>query len=759
MSRRPGDGRTAAAWGAGAAALLLGLAVAIPARAVGPVLWTVDTLEEFEKGRPDGVAIGGPGELTLAPALRSLNVPPLEQSSEPFLWSLAVDAKGTVYAGGGKNGAIYRVPKGTAGSVYYETGDLAIHALVLDRGDTLYAGTMPQGKILKITGEGKGEVYYQPEDRYIWALAAGAKGELYAATGERGIVYRITGPGKAETFFDSEEFHIVSLAVDPQGNVIAGSDGKGLVYRITPQGKATVLYDSALREIAALAVDGRGTIYAAAVGAEGGEAPISLPIPAPVTGAPQQAPAGLPGQPPIAVPGIAEEATPTVTVTTVSASLVPPSGPPAKSEVYRIDPDGTVVTLWSSPTESAFALALDASGRPVLGTGEPGRIRILAGVQQSILVAQLPPAQVTALAATGRQLVAATSNVGRLYLLDPAEAEAGTFLSEPRDAQAAARWGRIAWRGATPAGSKIELATRTGNSAVPDDTWSDWSSPASAPEGAPITSPPARFLQWRARLMRATGGDGPVLQAVSVSYVQSNLPPSARRLTVAPPGLVRERREAAPEVDPESLAFTGIRTDVTPQPAPPQPEKKIYVRGMRSVEWDADDPNGDLLSFDLWFRGEGESAWKPLARGLREPYFAFDSMQMPDGLYRLKLDVSDAPSNAADRARSASLVGDAFVVDNTPPSVLVTARKGAKAGSATIEVSATDGIGPIARADSSLDAGRFALIVPVDGVSDSKAETYSFSLEGLRPGEHTVIVRVTDLLGNVGAGKAVFTTE
>ena len=48
---------------------------------------------------------------------------------------------------------------------------------------------------------------------------------------------------------------------------------------------------------------------------------------------------------------------------------------------------------------------------------------------------------------------------------------------------------------------------------------------------------------------------------------------------------------------------------------------------------------------------------------------------------------------------------------------------------------------------------------PADGVSDSRSETYTLPLEGLRPGEHTVIFRVTDLLGNVGAGKATFTTD
>lgn len=743
-----------------AAGLLL-LFAALPgpsARAVSPVMWTVETLDEFEAGKPDGIAVGAPGELTLSPAVIGLNIPALEQSSEPFLWSVAVDSKGTVYAGGGRSGTVYRVPKGGAGAAWFESGDLAVRALAVDRGDAIFAATLPQGRIVRITGEGKGETWYEPEDRYIWDLATGPKGELYAATGERGIIYKVTGAGKAEVFFDSPEFHIVSLAVDPQGNVIAGSDGKGLLYRITPQGKASVLYDSPLREIAAVAIDPKGAIYAAALGAES-EAP-PLPLLIPQTSSPmgrEQVPAGLPGQPPVQVPGIAEEPTPRVTVTTVAASLAP-GGAPARSEVYRVDPDGTVITLWSSSSEVVYALAIDAAGRPVIGTGDPGRLRVLTGPQQSTQIARLPSSQVTAIAAAGRELVVAASNIGRLYRLDPAQADAGAYLSAPQDADTVARWGRIGWRAQIPAASKVEISTRTGNSATPDDTWSEWSAPYSSAEGSAIASPAGRYLQWRARLERKPGSDGPTLSSVSVTYVQANLPPILRHLTLLPPGVVRERSGGPPEPDPESLAYTGLRALPLADRSEGASGKKVYQRGMRALEWDSEDPNGDTLAYDLWFRGDGENAWKPLVRGLREPAFSFDSMSLPDGLYRIRVDATDAPSNPGAQARIASLTTEAFLVDNTAPSVQVAVRKGGK-GTATLDVNATDAFGPVARAEMSLDAARFVPLAAADGASDSRSETYGQPLEGLRPGEHTVIVRVTDLLGNVGSGKTTFTSE
>jgi hypothetical protein len=501
-------------------------------------------------------------------------------------------------------------------------------------------------------------------------------------------------------------------------------------------------------------------IYAGAMGAEG-EAPLPLPqTPRPPLREGDGAPAQV--QPPLPLPGAEIPATATVTVVAAAAATPGPIAPPPKSEVYRIEPDGTVTTMWSSQEEIVHALVIDPGGRPVIGTGEPGRIRVLSGPRQHSLVARLPESQVTSLIpGPSQQLFAATSNVGRIYLLDPATADSGTYVSPTRDGQAVSRWGRIAWRAGLPQGSKVEVSTRSGNSSLPDATWSDWSAPYGSADGSPVTSPPGRFLQWRARLLRTGTSPGPTLHAVSVGYVPANLPPDIRKVTVHPPGVVRERARILQEPDPLDLAFTGIRVDSGGSPVAGLVEiagdKKIYVRGMRALEWEVEDPNGDLLSFELVFRGEDETSWKPLVRGLREPYFAFDSMQIPDGLYRVRIEASDSPSNPGTQARSAQLTTDPFLIDTTPPTVQVTVRRNGR--EASLEVSATDAIGPLARASWSLDAAAWVPLSPSDGIADARAETFSVPLGPLRPGEHTVIVRITDLLGNTGAGKTTFVVE
>ena len=58
-------------------------------------------------------------------------------------------------------------------------------------------------------------------------------------------------------------------------------------------------------------------------------------------------------------------------------------------------------------------------------------------------------------------------------------------------------------------------------------------------DGSPITSPKARYLQWRAVL---TGkGDSPVLTSVTAAYQQRNIRPEVASITVHPPGVVFQK--------------------------------------------------------------------------------------------------------------------------------------------------------------------------------------------------------------------------
>lgn len=743
-----------------ALALIALLSTISPVLAVAPVLWSQETLSEFERGKPEGVAVTARGEIVLARGIRELQVRALEENAQPFLWSEVLDSKGNLYVGSGNEGRVFKIPGGGNGNLFYSSGDLAAQALAVDPRDNLYVGTSPDGKVYRLSPDGKPEVWFDPEERYIWALAVDRSGSLFVATGEHGIIYKVTSRGSGTPFFDSEESHIVALALDRQGNLLAGSSGKGLLYRIPPDGKGTVVLDTPLKEVNAVAVDAAGRIYVSAIQAEaaiprrtpgrvraaertGGEEVISVTAPA---GGPPLAGAAGEGA------GESEEGT--------KESGLPPSfeGRRLKTQVFRIDADGIGVPVWSSEAETVFSIAVVGEKEVYLGTGDSGKIRRLESDASASLVAKVASSQVTSLLpAPDGGLYAAGSNAGKIYLLDREVADSGIYLSPPRDAKTVARWGRIGWIGSTPTGTKVELFTRSGNSAVPDSTWSDWSPAYAAPAGSGVVSPTARFIQWKARLSRQAKGVSPLLESVSLTYLPANLSPKIEKLELNPPGVIVQKPPFIPEAAAPETAFSRAPEPPEgtefPSPFPPLPGKKVFQKGMRSVAWEGSDPNQDTLGYDLLYREEREREWKPLARGLKEGYFAWDSTLLPDGRYRIRIEVTDAPSNPSGGEKKSEETSRPFVIDNGPPRVEASFRKDDK-GTA-VESSVTDTTSPIRTLEYSVDAARWVLVMPSDGIADSLSEQYRIPLGRLSPGEHTVILKATDAEGNVGTQKVV----
>ena len=169
-------------------------------------------------------------------------------------------------------------------------------------------------------------------------------------------------------------------------------------------------------------------------------------------------------------------------------------------------------------------------------------------------------------------------------------------------------------------GNRIELFTRSGNTETPDETWSAWSAAYTKSDGSAITSPKARYLQWRAVL---TGkGDGPVLTSVTAAYLQRNLRPQVRSITVHPPGIVFQKPFATGEPD-----LAGFDDQTTPDRKLGRGGRaarelhvaalgrRTYQKGLQTLVWKADDENDDDLVYDVLYRREGETTWKTLRRG------------------------------------------------------------------------------------------------------------------------------------------------
>jgi sugar lactone lactonase YvrE len=722
------------------AAVIFGATVTLYAST--PTFWEVATETEFLRGEIESLSIDSFGRLTLGPTAS-----PVYETSAPFVWGMIVASDGSVYAGSGNEGQVYRVDPSGKGSVFFDSEELEVHALAPAPGGGLYVGTSPNGKIYRVDAKGAGTVFFDPGDRYIWSLAVDRAGNVFAATGDKGVIYKITPDGKGAPFYATKATHAMTLAFDRDGQLLAGTESPGRVFRLDASGKPFVLLDSSYNEIRMLRVDSRGSIYVAAVS---GRAPSAPDRPQPTPSAPPPAP-GL-------TPNVSTE----ITVVAVGDAVVtsPPqggtgpgrggSGAPAGA-LYRILPDGAWDLLWESRTDTPYDVAVENDGTLLLATGNSGKIFRLSGDPlQPTLIARANAQQVTGLLAQaeGRVLVA-TANPGKLLRIAAARAERGTYTSDVRDAQTVALWGTIKWEAFTPAGSRLEISTRSGNTSTPDETWSDWSAIYTDREGSPIASPRARYLQWRATLS-AGKGEAPLLTSVTAAYLPRNLRPRVTSITVHPPGTVFQRPFP---VEPEIAGFEGDlpdrRINQLPGSGSPTLGRRVYERGLMTFVWRADDDNGDELSYDMLYRREGETAWKTLKRAMSEQILVWDTTSVPNGRYTVRIVASDTPSNSASTALSGARESTAFSIDNVPPAITVTSVRRDN-GRATIAFEVRDANSSVQKVEFSLDGDRWQTVYPKDGIADSRFEQFELLLEGDAV-TRGVTLRATDALNNTAS--------
>ena len=129
---------------------------------------------------------------------------------------------------------------------------------------------------------------------------------------------------------------------------------------------------------------------------------------------------------------------------------------------------------------------------------------------------------------------------------------------------------------------------------------------------------------------------------------------------------------------------------------------------------------------------------------------------MADGTYILRVVADDSASNSEETALSRARLSDPFDIDNNPPRFgpIETSRSGA---SARIEFQVSDSFSPVVGVEYSVNAEVWRVVHPVDGVADSQSENYEVLLEGLSPGEYSVVLKAADAVGNSSTTKAVFT--
>jgi len=752
---------------------LTGSGLISTAFAEGTRTWEQSKFDELTKGTATGVAIRSAGGLELAPTFKNLYATP-----STYIWAIAADDAGTVYVAAGAPARVYRITPDGKSTIIFEPKELQVQALQIGPAGAIYAATAPDGKVYKIEHKpaiktsGKADpqatsdkdkdaakttadpswsssVYFEPGTKYIWDLALDKAANLYVATGDHGEIFRVTPKGEHSVFFKSDETHIRVLAFDAQANLIAGSDGSGLIYRISPAGEGFVLYSAPKKEITALALDRAGNIYAAAVGEKkSGGGSSSAGVAAALLTMGSSLPTGTASP----VPGMTITPAPSGPLVTGPFPF-PGGGAGGGSDVYRIAPDGSPAKLWTSHEDIVYALAFDSQGRLLAGTGNHGHIFAITGLDDFSDLLKSAASQVTAFAkAPAGGVYAATSNLGKIFVLGPGPEAEGTYQSDVFDAKIFSRWGRAEFRGA----GSVDLYARSGNLDNPDRNWSAWKKIDLASRDTGKTDetgiPAARYGQWKAVLH--SGTTAPTVDSVALNYLPKNVAPEIDDVTVQ----VGVKYQPMPKTSGGSLGSDSSSASSVSHFEIPTPSS--HDRDSIGVKWNAHDENDDQLVYSVYYRGDGESRWLLLKDNLSDKAYSFDASLLPDGGYTVKVVASDAPSHSPGEALTASKESRRFEVDTTPPRIENLSAT-LEAGQIHVSFRASDGFSPIKRAEYSVDAGDWKYVEPSGQLSDARTENYDFKTtpettkDGATSSEHVVVVRVYDRYDNMGAAKTL----
>lgn len=703
--------------------LLISFLVVTTAQAARTEFWKIRTPDEYLSGESEGLAITARGQLTAGPALE--RVAPF---SDPFVLS-QVSNRGVRYVGTGNEGNVYRI-EGDQKKLLYTAPEPEIYAMAFHRG-SLWVASSPHGKVYRVDPRsGSATVFFDPQEAYIWTISVQDDGSMLVGTGTEGRLWKVAADGSGEVLFDAPETHIRSVATAGR-RILAGGAGEGRIYEIQTPGKGRALFDSDLSEISSIWIDPKdGIAWAAAVSST---LPSSAP-PKPEPPKPEQPSAGQ-------QPAQQQSAAAPAPVVDVSFSFDQPAtgSGGGSSAIYRIDRDGFVTTAKKLEREMVYVIEGDPRGGVLLGTGPLGRLyRLREG--DLTLLASLPEKQVVSIAADDKGLAVTTTNSGALYRLRDAGSQKAEFRSSIKDTSRFSHFGEYAIEGRALEG--VISAFRSGNTSTPDETWSDWV-PSKGPRG-PIGAPPARYLQWRITAEKPAPQFA--IDSLSAAWTNRNAAPAIESVSINEPGVVFV--SGAYPASPQVLEATnpdeyGIFNNLE-NPRSSDPGKRLFRKGYRTVNWKASDPNGDALRYTVQFRPTGSTEWLPMRGRVEETQVNFDSSQLPDGSYELRVIASDARDNPEDPLTD-SRGGVEFTVDNTAPVIQV------RDDGDEIVATVRDQESPIVRAEYALDAKEWIRIAPVDGMTDGREEVFRFRKADVR--DRFVILRVVDSSWNVATAE------
>ncbi len=671
-----------------------------------------------------------------------------------YIWALLQTPDGNIYAATGPNGQVFEIkPDGSHSELYKCTED-NITSMIGDGKDLLYLGTDPNGLVIRLNRKTKEAFFaYNAGETEITALALDGSGNLYAATGEVSDHQTTPAPeqtekpgGRPESNGSSTPIPANPVPTPPQPTPVPNPNPgepqpipKGHSMRIDPANEPKMM---------GIVTDGGDDPGGGSdPGGGGGNAPGEQPGPGQNPAAPQPA-----------------SKTP---ATGGNAPATPPETPaPAQgaegNAIYKIDASGFVTEVFR---QDVVIYSMILQGNSLLvGTGDDGDIyQVNPTAQETAMLAKVDSKQVMCLLPVkDGSIYMGLANTGGISALTGGYASEGTYLSPVLDATQVSRFGRIQLHGLLPTGTKLLLATRSGNVKDSDSPgWSPWTEDADAQEFLPVRSPAARFLQYRLTFSTTDPTLSALVDHVDVAYQIPNMAPIVKSVRIGTTGSDSASNDSgqADAATPESTPAASSAAGSASGRAGDTGTKTPGGTGIQTITWDASDPNNDALTYTLYFRRDPQGPWVLLKERLTQTSFDWDTRTVADGNYLVKVVASDALANPPGEGKTTSRVSDYFVVDNTLPTIGDVVSK-ITGDAVTISLRAQDRTSTIANVEYTLDSNdQWQSLLPVDGIFDAPDELVRFSIKGLTPGEHQVTIRATDNHGNQGLQSLIIKTE
>jgi hypothetical protein len=495
---------------------------------VRPVqIWRQDSDEEFRTGKLDDSTVDSWGRIS--PGFQSLAN--RQVSTEDQIWS-GVWANNQFYYGSADE--VWRWAGGNSKpEKVAKLEGLFIPAMTADSKGIVYAAPVPSGKVYAIdtrTPGAKPQVAFKTSESIIASLAVDDTDNLYAGTASTGKVYKIDAARKSSVVFDSGQAHILSMFYHkPSGELLIGTGERGSVYALAKTGKAKAVYQSPDHFVTGVVKDAKGDLYVSSAG----------------TG-----------------------------------------------HLVRVMPTGETTTLATS--DAFYTLHYDAETDSVISGDAEGDVTMaiidpLTKQPYFMPVSHTEQEAVLALASNGKNLYAGTSNLAVLREFRMQLSDKPVYVSAVKDASKPARWSRIHAYGPfnernLELAAKLKMETRTGETAKPDETWSNWQPAALQGDTFAVASPVGRYFQYK--LSWDTSKD----------------------------------KLGAEKIDKLTLGridTTFLPTNTLPQISSISVRSGIAVAGKQEISVTGTDADGDNLMLSMDFSSDGGTTWKPLKDEIR----------------------------------------------------------------------------------------------------------------------------------------------